>query len=78
MVIRVPRHRPCSVDYAGRLTAHLALATRLIMIKADGSVLIHSDTGTKALNWMPPGSRVSQSEVKQFDSCQSGSYQSDC
>lgn len=48
----------CSVDYAGRLSAHLPLATRLIMVKADGSLLIHSDTGTKALNWMPAGSRM--------------------
>ena len=33
----------CQVDYAGRLTAHLPMATRLIMIKADGSVSIHAD-----------------------------------
>jgi endonuclease len=64
----------CSVDYSGRLTARLPLATRLILIKADGSVLIHSDTGTKALNWMPAGSRASWGEVQQFDSCQRGSY----
>jgi endonuclease len=63
----------CSVDYSGRLTAHLPLATRLILIKADGSLLIHSDAGTKALNWMPAGSRASWSEVTQFDSCQGGS-----
>jgi endonuclease len=50
----------CSVDYAGRLSARLALATRLIVIKADGSVLIHSDAGTKALNWMPAGSRLAE------------------
>jgi endonuclease len=52
----------CSVDYAGRLTAHLALATRLIMIKADGSVSIHSDTGSyKPLNWMSPPCRLTES-----------------
>jgi endonuclease len=46
------------VDYAGRLSAHLPLATRLIMIKADGSVLIHSDGGSyKPLNWMSPPCR---------------------
>ncbi|MDR2986724.1 MAG: endonuclease NucS [Nocardiopsaceae bacterium] len=50
----------CSVDYAGRLSAHLSLATRLIMIKADGSLLIHSDSGTKALNWMSAGSKMSE------------------
>jgi RecB family endonuclease NucS len=43
----------CSVDYAGRLAAHLPLATRLIMVKADGCVAIHSDGGAyKPLNWM--------------------------
>ncbi|GER24174.1 endonuclease NucS [Zafaria cholistanensis] len=45
----------CSVDYEGRLRAHLPLATRLLMVKADGSVLIHSDGGSyKPLNWMSP------------------------
>jgi RecB family endonuclease NucS len=45
----------CSVDYTGRLTAHLPLATRLIMVKADGSVSIHSDDRAyKPLNWMTP------------------------
>ncbi|WP_043535508.1 endonuclease NucS [Actinomyces polynesiensis] len=43
----------CSVDYSGRLTAHLPLAKRVPMVKADGSVLIHSDGGSyKPLNWM--------------------------
>ena len=45
----------CSVDYDGRLSAHLPLASRLLMVKADGSVLIHSDGGSyKPLNWMSP------------------------
>ncbi|NQX29173.1 endonuclease NucS [Microbacteriaceae bacterium VKM Ac-2854] len=45
----------CSVDYAGRLSAHLPLATRLLLVKADGSVLVHSDGGSyKPLNWMSP------------------------
>ena len=45
----------CSVHYDGRLTAHLPLATRLLMVKADGSVLVHSDGGSyKPLNWMSP------------------------
>lgn len=45
----------CQVDYAGRLTAHLPMATRVIMVKADGSVLVHSDGGSyKPLNWMSP------------------------
>ena len=45
----------CSVDYAGRLSAHLPLATRVLMLKQDGSLLIHSDGGSyKPLNWMSP------------------------
>ena len=45
----------CQVDYAGRLTAHLPLATRLILVKADGSVSIHADDRAyKPLNWMSP------------------------
>jgi len=48
----------CSVDYSGRLSAHLPPATRLLMIKADGSVLVHSDGGSyKPLNWMSPPCR---------------------
>ena len=45
----------CSVDYASRLSAHLPVATRLLMLKADGSVLVHSDSlSYKPLNWMSP------------------------
>ncbi len=45
----------CSVDYAGRLSAHLPLATRLLLVKGDGSLLVHSDGGSyKPLNWMSP------------------------
>ena len=45
----------CSVDYVGRLAAHLPFATRLIMVKADGSVSIHADDRAyKPLNWMSP------------------------
>ena len=45
----------CSADYAGRLSAHLPLALRLLIVKADGSVLVHSDGGSyKPLNWMSP------------------------
>ena len=43
------------VDYVGRLTAHLPMAPRLLMVKADGSVLVHADGGSyKPLNWMSP------------------------
>ncbi|ONM47220.1 endonuclease NucS [Nocardia donostiensis] len=45
----------CQVDYVGRLTAHLPMARRLLVMKADGSVLVHSDGGSyKPLNWMSP------------------------
>lgn len=45
----------CSVDYVGRLTAHLPKATRLLMVKADGSVSVHADDRAyKPLNWMTP------------------------
>jgi endonuclease len=53
------------VDYAGRLSAHLPLATRLIMVKADGSVLVHSDGGSyKPLNWMSPPCRLAESPAQ--------------
>lgn len=45
----------CSARYTGRLSAHLPLATRVLIVKADGSVLLHSDGGSyKPLNWMSP------------------------
>jgi RecB family endonuclease NucS len=51
----------CQVDYAGRLTAHLPMATRVLMLKADGSVLVHSDGGSyKPLNWMTPPCTVKE------------------
>ena len=51
----------CSVDYIGRLTAHLPVATRLLMVKADGSVSIHADDRAyKPLNWMSPPCRIEE------------------
>ena len=51
----------CSVDYVGRLTAHLPAATRLLMVKADGSVSIHADDRAyKPLNWMSPPCRLDE------------------
>jgi endonuclease len=55
----------CSVDYVGRLTAHLPTALRLLMVKADGSVLVHSDGGSyKPLNWMSPPCKLTQQPGK--------------
>ena len=51
----------CSVDYIGRLTAHLPAAVRLLMVKADGSVSIHADDRAyKPLNWMSPPCRMEE------------------
>ncbi|MDQ2781860.1 endonuclease NucS [Lapillicoccus sp.] len=58
----------CSVDYEGRLTAHLPLATRLLVVKADGSVLVHSDGGSyKPLNWMSPPCAMAQVEPDEVE-----------
>ncbi len=58
----------CQVDYAGRLSAHLSMAIRLIMVKADGSVLVHSDGGSyKPLNWMSPPCSLVVSEPDSDD-----------
>ncbi len=49
----------CTVDYDGRLQAHLPSAVRLIMVKADGSVSVHADGGAyKPLNWMNAPNRL--------------------
>ncbi|MGI8937936.1 MAG: endonuclease NucS [Iamia sp.] len=51
----------CEVDYAGRLDAHLPLATRLLMVKADGCVAVHADGGAyKPLNWMNAPNRLAE------------------
>ncbi len=56
----------CQVDYSGRLTAHLPMAIRVLMIKADGSVLVHSDGGSyKPLNWMSPPCTIREGATKE-------------
>jgi len=63
----------CSVDYAGRLSAHLPSALRLLIVKADGSVLVHSDGGSyKPLNWMSPPCRLAESEAEWVVTAKSG------
>jgi endonuclease len=53
----------CSVEYSGRLSARLPEALRLVMLKADGSVLVHADAGGyKPLNWMTPPTVVEESD----------------
>ena len=51
----------CQVDYSGRLSAHLPMATRLVLVKADGSVSVHADDRAyKPLNWMSPPCRIEE------------------
>jgi RecB family endonuclease NucS len=51
----------CEVSYTGRLSAHLPVSTRLLMLKSDGSVLVHADAGGyKPLNWMTPPTVVEE------------------
>src|SRR5579859_8174359 len=53
----------CEVRYSGRLSALLPEALRLIIIKADGSVLVHADAGGyKPLNWMTPPTVIEEGE----------------
>jgi RecB family endonuclease NucS len=53
----------CSVDYIGRLTAHLPSALRLLLVKSDGSVSVHADDRAyKPLNWMSPPCRIEEAE----------------
>ncbi|MEI7778765.1 MAG: endonuclease NucS [Actinomycetes bacterium] len=62
----------CSVDYAGRLSAHLPLAPRLILVKADGSVSVHADDRAyKPLNWMSPPCAV----VEDVDDAGTGTWE---
>ncbi|MDY5785848.1 MULTISPECIES: endonuclease NucS [unclassified Corynebacterium] len=58
----------CSVDYVGRLDAHLPSAKRLILVKADGSVSVHADDRAyKPLNWMTPPCTVTEETVEDLD-----------
>ena len=55
----------CSVDYDGRLAAHLPTAMRLIMVKADGCVAVHADGGAyKPLNWMNAPNRLVEGDER--------------
>ena len=55
----------CTVDYVGRLTAHLPSARRLLLVKADGSVSVHADDRAyKPLNWMSPPCRLTETEAE--------------
>ncbi len=63
----------CQVDYAGRLTAHLPMATRLILCKADGSISVHADDRAyKPLNWMSPPCTVTMRDADPADADEEG------
>ena len=63
----------CSVDYVGRLDAHLPLADRLIMIKADGSLSVHADDRAyKPLNWMTPPCTIAEEPILDVDGDETG------
>lgn len=63
----------CSVDYVGRLDAHLPLADRLLIVKADGSVSVHADDRAyKPLNWMTPPCTVTESVIEDVDGNDTG------
>lgn len=63
----------CSVDYVGRLDAHLPLADRLIMIKADGSLSVHADDRAyKPLNWMTPPCTIVEEPIVDVDGDETG------
>ena len=58
----------CSVDYVGRLAAHLPSALRLILLKSDGSVSVHADDRAyKPLNWMTPPCTLKEEPVLDID-----------
>ena len=55
----------CEVSYSGRLSAYLPESTRLLMLKSDGSVLVHADAGGyKPLNWMTPPTVIEEDEQR--------------
>ncbi len=65
----------CSVDYIGRLEAHLPMADRLLMVKADGSVSIHADDRAyKPLNWMTPPCSLTETPITDEDGEEVGEY----
>ncbi len=61
----------CQVDYVGRLTAHLPMAKRLLLVKSDGSVSVHADDRAyKPLNCMSPPCRLTEAQVPEVTEAQ--------
>lgn len=57
-------HASCEVEYEGRASGYLGVGDRVIMCKPDGTLLVHRPTGNDPVNWQPPGSTISASEVE--------------
>ncbi len=55
----------CSAVYAGRLDTTLPIGVRTIMVKSDGTILIHGDSKSKPLNWMPPPNMIEKVEFSE-------------
>jgi len=48
----------CCVEYSGRARSTLGWGERIVIVKPDGSVLVHQRAGREPVNWQPPGTRV--------------------
>lgn len=65
----------CQVDYVGRLTAHLPMSPRLLLVKADGSVSVHADDRAyKPLNWMTPPCTLTETPITDEDGEEVGAH----
>ena len=56
----------CTIDYQGRAKSSLASGERLVLLKPDGTLLVHSDEGVKPVNWQPPGTTTT-ADVRELD-----------
>ncbi len=54
----------CEIDYEGRASSYLGLGDRVVLIKPDGTLLVHQDKNRKPVNWQPPGSK-SNAKIQQ-------------
>jgi RecB family endonuclease NucS len=57
---------PCTIDYQGRAQSQLGSGERLVLIKPDGTLLVHTHEGVKPVNWQPPGTKTSAA-VEELD-----------
>ncbi len=55
----------CVIDYEGRASSYLGLGDRIVFIKPDGALLVHTNTKREPINWQPPGSKISTKLMKE-------------